>query len=300
MAHPSGFYGGHMLTSSAACPTGRRRGRKPGLNSSLVQRNAANARERSRMRVLSSAFVELKGVLPWVPKDTKLSKLDTLKLAAGYIAYLKQVLDAPPSATKRAGCNSNDEEESLLGSFLRDSIVKASRPSWPESHKASAASSELNVLAAEPDFHKHKAKSQDCCYHPAEFADLPTDYRGSDISTALAMTQSFFPLTETKGCYPTATTFRGELPAPGRPWEYYYNQFVYQSGLNTSSSSLGEPHEGCWSEGLRGDATTDLTTAALSSDVPAELPFLMNDTLARNSAASSQQLLHFRNPQQKL
>ncbi|KAK7491923.1 hypothetical protein BaRGS_00016769 [Batillaria attramentaria] len=59
-----------------------------------VQRNAANARERSRMRVLSKAFSKLKTTLPWVPPDTKLSKLDTLRLASSYIAHLRQILDA--------------------------------------------------------------------------------------------------------------------------------------------------------------------------------------------------------------
>lgn len=56
------------------------------------QRNAANARERARMRVLSKAFSRLKTSLPWVPSDTKLSKLDTLRLAASYIAHLRQIL----------------------------------------------------------------------------------------------------------------------------------------------------------------------------------------------------------------
>lgn len=59
-----------------------------------IQRNAANARERSRMRVLSKAFSKLKTTLPWVPPDTKLSKLDTLRLASSYIAHLRQILDA--------------------------------------------------------------------------------------------------------------------------------------------------------------------------------------------------------------
>lgn len=58
-----------------------------------VQRSAANARERSRMRVLSKAFSKLKTTLPWVPPDTKLSKLDTLRLASSYIAHLRQILD---------------------------------------------------------------------------------------------------------------------------------------------------------------------------------------------------------------
>ena len=59
---------------------------------SLVQRTAANDRERTRMRVLSKAFIRLKTSLPWVPADTKLSKLDTLKLASSYIAYLTKLL----------------------------------------------------------------------------------------------------------------------------------------------------------------------------------------------------------------
>ncbi|XP_076462101.1 transcription factor 21-like, partial [Babylonia areolata] len=58
-----------------------------------LQRSAANARERSRMRVLSKAFSKLKTTLPWVPPDTKLSKLDTLRLASSYIAHLRQILN---------------------------------------------------------------------------------------------------------------------------------------------------------------------------------------------------------------
>jgi hypothetical protein len=63
---------------------------------SPVQRNTANARERARMRVLSSAFYRLKTIIPWVPHDTKLSKLDTLRLARNYIAYLAATLDGQP------------------------------------------------------------------------------------------------------------------------------------------------------------------------------------------------------------
>lgn len=73
-----------------------------------MARNAANARERSRMRILSrvssskgrtlsvrlreQAFSRLKTALPWVPPDTKLSKLDTLRLASSYIAHLRHLL----------------------------------------------------------------------------------------------------------------------------------------------------------------------------------------------------------------
>lgn len=57
-----------------------------------IERNAANARERARMRVLSSAFSRLKTKLPGIPVDTKLSKLDTLRLATLYIQQLRASL----------------------------------------------------------------------------------------------------------------------------------------------------------------------------------------------------------------
>ena len=44
-------------------------------NDDNLPRSAANARERTRMRVLSKSFERLKLTLPWVPADTKLSKL---------------------------------------------------------------------------------------------------------------------------------------------------------------------------------------------------------------------------------
>ncbi|CAF98030.1 unnamed protein product [Tetraodon nigroviridis] len=66
------------------------------------QRNAANARERARMRVLSKAFSRLKTSLPWVPADTKLSKLDTLRLASSYISHLRQLLQEDRLETRFA------------------------------------------------------------------------------------------------------------------------------------------------------------------------------------------------------
>ena len=83
-------------------------------------RNAANERERARMRVLSRAFTRLKTSLPWVPADTKLSKLDTLRLASCYIAHLSRLLaedddiksGAVSSGTGTAGAGTDDVHSS--------------------------------------------------------------------------------------------------------------------------------------------------------------------------------------------
>ncbi|EUB62310.1 Transcription factor [Echinococcus granulosus] len=103
----------------------KRRGRKPGLHSSAIQRNAANARERSRMRVLSTAFMELKSVLPWVPRDTKLSKLDTLKLASGYITYLKRILDDPEAQDSLSTVSPPfTDSDPLFGTMMKGSTSR--------------------------------------------------------------------------------------------------------------------------------------------------------------------------------
>jgi hypothetical protein len=54
------------------------------------QRDMANVRERERTKSLNTAFEVLKTIIPHLPQD-KLSKIQTLKLASGYIQFLRQV-----------------------------------------------------------------------------------------------------------------------------------------------------------------------------------------------------------------
>jgi len=83
------------------------------------QRNAANARERARMRVLSRAFCRLKTTLPWVPADTKLSKLDTLRLATTYIGHLRAVLvDGTSSSSSTTSPLPSSHPLSMVPSLL--------------------------------------------------------------------------------------------------------------------------------------------------------------------------------------
>lgn len=88
-----------------------------------IQRNAANARERARMRVLSSAFCRLKTKLPWVPADTKLSKLDTLRLATIYIQQLRANLMSSDQENHQYLTDTSTAAPSLVSTFEKRIII---------------------------------------------------------------------------------------------------------------------------------------------------------------------------------
>ncbi|KAF8774483.1 helix-loop-helix protein 1-like [Argiope bruennichi] len=56
-------------------------------------RLAHATRERIRVEAFNVAFAELRKLLPTLPPDKKLSKIEILRLAICYIAYLNDVLD---------------------------------------------------------------------------------------------------------------------------------------------------------------------------------------------------------------
>ncbi|CAG5116422.1 unnamed protein product, partial [Candidula unifasciata] len=55
-------------------------------------RCTTNTRERDRTQSVNTAFVTLRTLIPTEPADRKLSKIETLRLAASYIAHLSTVL----------------------------------------------------------------------------------------------------------------------------------------------------------------------------------------------------------------
>ncbi|XP_076866001.1 twist-related protein 1a [Brachyhypopomus gauderio] len=91
-------------------PTPGKRGKKCSSSSPQsfedlqTQRVMANVRERQRTQSLNEAFASLRKIIPTLPSD-KLSKIQTLKLAARYIDFLCQVLQSDELDSKMASCS---------------------------------------------------------------------------------------------------------------------------------------------------------------------------------------------------
>ena len=64
----------------------------PTTQHSPPRRRTANVRERKRMCSINSAFEELRNHIPTFPYEKRLSKIDTLRLAIAYLAFLYDLI----------------------------------------------------------------------------------------------------------------------------------------------------------------------------------------------------------------
>lgn len=101
---------GYKPTSATSIGKGPRN-RKPRRRRRMLtgvsrQRRAANARERRRIQGVNNAFVELKNHIP-VVKPEDVSKIDTLRLAAKWIAYLTTLLIQDDHKNNNKQCHAN-------------------------------------------------------------------------------------------------------------------------------------------------------------------------------------------------
>ncbi|GJQ70618.1 putative protein dimerization [Trypoxylus dichotomus] len=95
----------------------RRRNKCP--QQQMQQRQAANLRERKRMQSINDAFEGLRAHIPTLPYEKRLSKVDTLKLAIGYINFLSELVRSDRSSN--ADCfnsisrnNQRDEPKKII------------------------------------------------------------------------------------------------------------------------------------------------------------------------------------------
>ncbi|VVD01093.1 unnamed protein product [Leptidea sinapis] len=98
----------------------KRRSRCP--QQQIQQRQAANLRERRRMQSINDAFEGLRAHIPTLPYEKRLSKVDTLKLAIGYISFLGELVraDRNGSDTMLSGSNNSHNKEEQKKIIVRD------------------------------------------------------------------------------------------------------------------------------------------------------------------------------------
>ncbi|XP_011330452.1 pancreas transcription factor 1 subunit alpha isoform X2 [Ooceraea biroi] len=86
----------------------------------VQQRQAANMRERRRMQNINDAFEGLRAHIPTLPYEKRLSKVDTLKLAIGYINFLNELVRADKGNDPLSGnsglsrCSNRDESKKII------------------------------------------------------------------------------------------------------------------------------------------------------------------------------------------
>lgn len=70
-------------------------------------------RERKRMQSINDAFEGLRAHIPTLPYEKRLSKVDTLKLAIGYINFLSELVRTDRNANNECfnGIRSNTQRD---------------------------------------------------------------------------------------------------------------------------------------------------------------------------------------------
>ncbi|XP_044073809.1 helix-loop-helix protein 2-like [Siniperca chuatsi] len=90
---PADLADGESKARSVLVPALSREEKRRRRRATAKYRSAHATRERIRVVAFNVAFAELRKLLPTLPPDKKLSKIEILRLAICYISYLNHVLD---------------------------------------------------------------------------------------------------------------------------------------------------------------------------------------------------------------
>ncbi|KAK6165688.1 hypothetical protein SNE40_022569 [Patella caerulea] len=92
----------------------QRRKKKRGAVQQYQQRHAANMRERKRMQSINDAFEGLRTHIPTLPYEKRLSKVDTLRLAIGYIGFLAELVESDVQAKENVTSQLGEQPKKVI------------------------------------------------------------------------------------------------------------------------------------------------------------------------------------------
>ena len=116
------------------------------------QRHAANLRERKRMQSINDAFEGLRTHIPVHPYEKRLSKVDTLRLAIDYIAFLNRLL-------------TSSSQTDSVHPLPQPSHRFRSHPSHPHGNNCPALTRKKIILDCSPSSNEETGEGK----HPAKF-----------------------------------------------------------------------------------------------------------------------------------
>uniref|UniRef100_A0A5S6Q446 BHLH domain-containing protein n=1 Tax=Trichuris muris TaxID=70415 RepID=A0A5S6Q446_TRIMR len=133
-----------------------------------VRRVKANNRERSRMHSLNDALDRLREVLPVMPDDNRLTKIETLRMAHNYILALTKIL----SASEEEGGSSSSPSSYLCNTAINTPVQTAT----PSAVDYMASSQTVEPVATVPPSVSSAGMEEQVCYYQPSNVYVPTGY----------------------------------------------------------------------------------------------------------------------------
>ncbi len=96
----------------------------------VQQRQAANQRERKRMQSINEAFEGLRAHIPTLPYEKRLSKVDTLRLAIGYISFLTELVQTDGNSKENIGAPCGEQPRKIIIHCHRGNYQKGLEDCW--------------------------------------------------------------------------------------------------------------------------------------------------------------------------
>ncbi|CAL1538976.1 unnamed protein product [Lymnaea stagnalis] len=96
------------------CVKASRRRKRKCQQQQVQQRQAANMRERKRMQSINDAFEGLRAHIPTLPYEKRLSKVDTLRLAIGYIGFLSEIVESDTNSKESIHTHVHEQPKKVI------------------------------------------------------------------------------------------------------------------------------------------------------------------------------------------